>query len=500
MFSAIKYWWLVFYFLFFLLLAFFLFNTPEEFKAIKPPSKDDLRFDVTRAMEHLREINRITEINGGRRAGTDGSLETAAYIEERFREVGIDPVKSQDFQSGTANLRNILAWIPGTTDRQIVIAAHHDTAWEIPGIIDNASGVAVILVLAEILAKTERNHTLLLASFDGEEQGALGSWYFVENLSNEERERIDAMISVESVGWKKGNPVLHVFEYDRPGGIQGREIAPGWLVRGILESSRAIEEDLYLGDKLISLFYQATIRMGEVGFYSDDYPFVSYGIPGLFLSCFYLTNFYPQYHTGQDSLDQIGKEELSSAGKIVEASFYYLDQLDQKPQDRPDSLFLFGRELTGKELKILGSILFLLIIASSLTAFWEGTRFSLILWLLLFAILFWYSVLLAEPLVFLYYFLIPSLVVPVLPLRKRRLASILFTLSILIFIALFTWFPYLFYAGFIQSITLPFWKIVLFFFLLLVYLFLFLIFMRKERLMKNTESSNESMKRSYFRE
>jgi hypothetical protein len=489
-----KYGWIIFYFVFLILLAFFLFNTSDEFKEIIPASKEELKFDVTRALEYLREINRITEINGGRRAGTDGSLETAAYIDKRLREAGIERVESQEFKGGTASLRNILAWLPGKGERQIVIAAHHDTAWEIPGVIDNASGVAVVLVLAEILAGKEWNHTLLLASFDGEEQGTLGSEHFVENLSAEERGKIDAMISVESVGWKDGDPALHVFEYDRPGRARGKEIAPGWLVRGLLDSAQAIGEDLYLGDKWISLFYQVTIRMGEVGFYSDDYPFVSYGIPGLFLSCFYLTNFYPEYHTGQDSLDQLGEDQLASAGRIVEASFYFLDRLGQKPQGQQDYLFLFRRELTGKELKILSFVLFLLIIASSLTIFWRGTRFSLVLWLFLFAILFWYSVLLADTVVFFYYFFIPSLIVPILPFRKKLISSIFFVLSILLFLPLFTWLPYLFYAGFIQSITLPLWQIILFFFLLLVYIFLFFIFMTREKPAGNTGSSDKSIK------
>ncbi len=494
MFSLKKHWWFVLYPLFLTLLAFFLFNTPDELKALKLASSEEIKFDVRRALEHLQEINRITEINGGRRAGTDGSLKTAAYIEERFREAGIEHVESQDFQSGTANLKNVLAWLPGKGDRQIVIAAHHDTAWEIPGIIDNASGVAVVLVLAEILAEKEWNHTLLLASFDGEEQGTLGSEHFVENLSDEEREKIDVMISVESVGWKYGDPVLHVFEYDRAGRTRAKEISPGWLVRSILESAQTIGENLYLGDKWISLFYQVTTRMGEVGFYSDEYPFVSHGIPGLFLSCFYLTNFYPQYHTGQDSLEQLGEDQLDSAGRILEASLYSLDSLEQRLQHRPDYLFLFKKELTSNELKILSFVLFLLIIASSLTVFWKGIRFSFTLWLFLFAILYWYSVLFADMVVFFCYFLIPSLVVPIFPLRKRLFSTLLFLLSILIFLPLFTWLPYLFYAGFLQSLSLPLWQTILFFLLMLVFLFLFLIFMRKENHAKKAEYSEKKVK------
>lgn len=481
-FSAKKYWWVVFYLFFLILFLFFLFNASEDLEKIEPPDVDWLSFDVAKAMRHLQEINRITEINGGRRAGTDGSLQAAAYIEEKFREAGIDDVERQQFKQGEKTLINIMACLPGQTDRQIIIAAHHDTAGAIPGIIDNASGVSVVLVLAELFSSKnvskKMNHTLLLVSFDGEEQGALGSKHFVEQLSVEERETIDAMISVESVGWKDGDPVLHIFEYDSAWDSQRKQIAPGWLVRSMIESAHAAGERIHVGDKYISLFYQVTVRLAEMGFYSDDYPFVSHGIPGLFLSCFYLTNFYPEYHTGQDSLDQIGEEQLASAGRIVEASLYHLDRLDQRPQQRPDYIFLFHKELTGRELKALCFILFLLIVSSTLTSFWLGSSYSFSLWFVFFAIIFWYSVL-ADPVVFFYYFLPASLAIPFFTLRKRMLSSIFFILSVLIFIPLFTWFPYLFYTGFLQSITLPLWETTLFFFLLLMYLFAFLVSLRK---------------------
>ncbi len=454
-------------------------TSSKELENTEPPADGLLSFDMVRAMEHLQEINRITEINGGRRGGTDGSLQTATYIEETFRDVGIEYVERHQFKLDNKVFSNVIGRIPGNMDRQILIAAHHDTAGEIPGIVDNASGVAVLLVLAELFSHEKVNHTLLLASFDGEEQGALGSSYFVEHLDEKEKNKIDAMISVESVGWKDGDPVLHIFEYGSFENNKQKEIAPGWLVRAIVESADAAGEKIYLGDKFISLLYQVTIRLAEVSFYSDDYPFVASGIPGLFLSCFYLTNFYPQYHTGQDSLDQIGENQLASAGRILEASFYHLDHLKRRPQQQPDYIFIFRRELSGAEMKILSFILFLFIVSASLTSFWQGSRYLFSLSLVLFAIFFWYSVLLLDPVIFFYYFLPASLIIPLFTLKTRLLASIFFILSVLIFIPLFTWFPYLLFRGFIKSITFSLWGSILFFFLLLIYFFSFLISTKK---------------------
>ena len=69
---------------------------------------------------------------------------------------------------------NIIARKPGKQPERIVLMAHFDTKPDTPGALDNASGVGVLLALAEKLAGTELNTTLELAAFANEELLPIG--------------------------------------------------------------------------------------------------------------------------------------------------------------------------------------------------------------------------------------------------------------------------------------------------------------------------------------
>jgi Zn-dependent M28 family amino/carboxypeptidase len=88
-------------------------------------------------------------------------------------------------------LINVIALLPGTDPQlmqeTIVIGAHRDhfgrqAGLLFPGADDNASGTAVMLEVARVLAKagTHPRRTILFISFSGEEQGLAGSRLYVE--------------------------------------------------------------------------------------------------------------------------------------------------------------------------------------------------------------------------------------------------------------------------------------------------------------------------------
>lgn len=89
--------------------------------------------------------------------------------------------------------RNVLALLPGTDeehrDEVVVIGAHYDHLGREPdgavmtGANDNASGVATVLEVARLWRSQgfRPARSVLFAAWDGEEQGLLGSSYYVEN-------------------------------------------------------------------------------------------------------------------------------------------------------------------------------------------------------------------------------------------------------------------------------------------------------------------------------
>ena len=83
--------------------------------------------------------------------------------------------------------QNVLGWLPGTAqpDSFIVLMAHYDhhgahgEALYFPGANDNASGVALLLALADHFGANPLRYSILFAAFSGEELGLIGSHHFI---------------------------------------------------------------------------------------------------------------------------------------------------------------------------------------------------------------------------------------------------------------------------------------------------------------------------------
>ncbi|WP_446039234.1 M28 family peptidase [Streptomyces sp. SID1121] len=88
----------------------------------------------------------------------------------------------------------------GTGPRStVVVGAHLDTVLDSPGADDNASGVAVVLETARVLARLPQPPDVTLMLFDMEETGLIGSREAVRQLVG--TRRVAGMICLESVGY-----------------------------------------------------------------------------------------------------------------------------------------------------------------------------------------------------------------------------------------------------------------------------------------------------------
>ena len=84
---------------------------------------------------------------------------------------------------------NVCSWVKGTQqpDSIIFITAHYDhlggmgAATYFPGANDNASGISLLLNLAQYYAKHPQKYSIGFICFAGEEAGLVGSKYFTEN-------------------------------------------------------------------------------------------------------------------------------------------------------------------------------------------------------------------------------------------------------------------------------------------------------------------------------
>jgi hypothetical protein len=126
----------------------------------------------------------------GRATGTPGNAKARAWILDRFARIGVQPMSGASFEvpftftgkAGAGRGINLVAQCPGRRPELpvLVVSAHYDhlgirDGQTYHGADDNASGVAMLLTIAERCVATPYEHTLVLAAFDAEEQGLQGA-------------------------------------------------------------------------------------------------------------------------------------------------------------------------------------------------------------------------------------------------------------------------------------------------------------------------------------
>ncbi len=104
---------------------------------------------------------------------------------------------------------NVVGTMRGITypDAEYIIGGHYDSVNN-PGADDNASGVALVLEAARVLADYDSDFTIRFVAFDREEQGLHGSKAYVQNHIHDD---ILGMISTDMVAYNTGTNSVDIF-------------------------------------------------------------------------------------------------------------------------------------------------------------------------------------------------------------------------------------------------------------------------------------------------
>jgi len=144
--------------------------------------------------------------------------EMRGYAEE---SEGRMTVEVQSYLQGVASripfptvISNVLATVKGseTPEKVYVMTGHYDSRVtdvlnyeaDSPGANDDASGVAIAMELARILAKRQPKSTIILAAVAGEEQGLYGAGYLAQTLKNSST-NVEGMLNCDIVGSSTGD-------------------------------------------------------------------------------------------------------------------------------------------------------------------------------------------------------------------------------------------------------------------------------------------------------
>jgi len=152
-----------------------------------------------------------------RRFTSQGAAAAVSYISGRLHDFDI-PVEHhyvhvKDRSGNSVIVTNILADLGGNgfDKNTILVCAHYDSRGEdwqepAPGADDNASGVAVLVETARVLAAEGHRPPVTLAFFGGEEDSLLGSNAFAENVLGD-HPSLRGVVNVDMVGFDEYGPM-----------------------------------------------------------------------------------------------------------------------------------------------------------------------------------------------------------------------------------------------------------------------------------------------------
>ena len=131
-------------------------------------------------------------------------------VAERFAALGYDVERHTFPVSNTHDAPygvNIVGTLKGRSkpDESIVVSAHYDSKHGQCGADDNASGVAGVLAVADAFARTQPERTLIVAVWDQEEFGLIGSRAWAEDARKRDMRILHAYI-YEMIGYRDIRP------------------------------------------------------------------------------------------------------------------------------------------------------------------------------------------------------------------------------------------------------------------------------------------------------
>ncbi|KAI0450117.1 peptidase family M28 [Xylaria acuta] len=113
----------------------------------------------------------------------------------------VDSIAFIDSVVDTISTTNIIAQtVEGDPENCVMLGAHSDSVGEGPGINDDGSGSLTLLEVATHLTKFSVNNCVRFAWWAGEEEGLLGSDYYVASLPEEENKKIRLFMDYDMMG------------------------------------------------------------------------------------------------------------------------------------------------------------------------------------------------------------------------------------------------------------------------------------------------------------
>ncbi|OGF16990.1 MAG: hypothetical protein A2W00_11175 [Candidatus Eisenbacteria bacterium RBG_16_71_46] len=278
------------------------------------PAACAARFDVDGERAYARVVHQVEA--GPRIPGSAGHRAVREWLIGEIARLGgrVSVQGALDTVAGRPlEITNIIARFGPSAGRSLVLGAHWDTraasdqaadpaqrSLPVPGANDGASGVAVLLEVAELMSRRPPARPVDLVFFDGEDQGRAA---FPNEFSRGARAFADSVRPLVAAG--TGPQAAFIFDMvgDRDLGIYPE----------VISQERA--------SNLVELVLEAARATGAVHFHTraryaitdDHVPLLDAGVPAVDIIDFD----YRAWHTPADLPDQVSPKSLAEVARVA---------------------------------------------------------------------------------------------------------------------------------------------------------------------------------------
>ena len=190
-------------------------------------------------------------------------------------------------------------------DEIVVVCAHYDSHWRIPGAQDNAGGTAVMMELARVLAGRPSKRTLRFIAFAAEETGLYGSTFYADELARKDRRDRKRAAFDERVDKTECDRHRLTFNLDVHGCTLGKYRATFNGCEDIGASVRLLAKEIGMG-----------CNVEKKPMSSDGTPLAAVGVPNVQFARYGGTTSFG--HQPGDDIRYLSAEALGGAGEFSE--------------------------------------------------------------------------------------------------------------------------------------------------------------------------------------
>lgn len=152
----------------------------------------------------LNDLNAYQSL-GVKEVGSTALSNTENWITERYESLGYTDIVLQPFTYSAGTSNNIIVTKTGTVypNTFLIIDGHYDTI-NGTGTNDNGTGTVLLLELARLLKDVDTEYSIKFIHFSGEEDGLIGSNYYVNNTVIPQNLDIKLVFNIDEIGGRSG--------------------------------------------------------------------------------------------------------------------------------------------------------------------------------------------------------------------------------------------------------------------------------------------------------